>query len=166
MAEALWYRWNGAVLIPLRPDAAGAMFQVNGRYHLEAHFERSSARHRAYFAQLNEAWHSLPESGRDELPSPEHLRKFALIKTGWRNERNLVLGSNKEALRVAAFFAPLDEFAMVLPQGHRVVIWTAKSQSYRSMERDDFNRSMDDVLAYVANLIGVTRAELEEASAA
>jgi hypothetical protein len=161
MTDIGWWRFNGACLFPARPEAAERMFEINGRYHLETHFERSSARHRAYFASINEAWHNLPLSAQDELPSPEHLRKYALIKTGWRDERRLVVGSEKEAVRVAAFIRPMDSFAIVLPQAHQVLVWTARSQSYRAMNREDFNASMDDVLDYIAGLIGVSRVELE-----
>jgi hypothetical protein len=160
-----WWRWNGAMLLPTRLEAVERMFEVDGRYHLESHFERSAPRHRAYFASLAEAWHSLPESTRDELPSPEHLRHFSLIKTGWRNERHIVLGSHREAIRVAAFMARPETFAVIFPDGHRVVEWTAKSQSYRAMDREAFNRSMDDVMRYVAGLIGVSQEELEEQGA-
>jgi hypothetical protein len=161
MTDIGWWRWNGACLFPARPEAAERMFEINGRYHLETHFERSAGRHRAYFASIKEAWHNLPLSAQDELPSPEHLRKYALIKTGWRDERYLVFASHQEAVRVAMFVAPIDRFAIVLPQGNRVVVWTARSQSYRAMDKEEFNASMDDVLDYIAGLIGVSRVELE-----
>lgn len=161
MIEAAWYCWDGRVLVPTRPEAAERAFDVGGRYLLATHYERSAGRHRAYFAAINEAWHSLPHDAQDELPSPEHLRKYALIKTGWRNERSIILGSHQEAINVGAFVASMDEYAIVLPQDYRLVVWTARSQSYRAMSKDEFNQSMDDVLDYVAGLIGVSRVELE-----
>jgi len=161
MSDPLWYRWNGAVMVPMRPDAASAQFFVDGRYLLEAHHERSHARHRAYFAALNAAWHSLPETLMTTYPSPEHLRKFGLIRTGWHDERTYVAGSTKEAERLAAFIEPFDSYAIISLDQHVVRVWTAQSQSYKAMGRDDFNRSMDDVLGWVANAVGVPKSVLE-----
>lgn len=161
MTDIGWWRWNGACLFPTRQELAERMFEVNGRYHLESHFERSGARHRAYFASINEAWHSLPHDAQDELPSPEHLRKFALIKTGWRDEEHVILKTAAEAELVASFCRPFDTYAIVWRDGNRVVRWTARSQSYRNMTKDEFNQSADAVLDYVAGLIGVSRPELE-----
>jgi hypothetical protein len=162
MSEALWYRWNGAAMIPMRPDAAAAQFFLDGRYLLEAHHERSHARHKAYFAAIASAWHSLPEETANRHPSPEHLRKYALIRTGWAQERTYVAGSAHEAQRIEAFIEPFDSYAIIAREGHVVRVWTARSQSYKAMGRDDFNRSMDDVLSFIADQIGVSRATLEE----
>jgi hypothetical protein len=158
MTDPLWYRWNGAVMVPMRPELAERQFRPDGHYLLEAHHERSYQRHKAYFASLHDAWMSLHS---DEFPSPEHLRKFALIKTGWCEERVLACATNAEAERVAAFVRPFDEFAVVIRDDALVRVWTAQSQSYKTMGRDKFNQSMDAVLDYVASLIGITKEDLE-----
>jgi|SRR5215472_1804328 len=154
MTDPLWYRWNGAVMVPIQIELAQYQFRPDGRYLLEAHHERSYQRHKAYFASLNEAWQSLSS---DRWPTPEHLRKHALIRTGWYEERTLVCGSQREAERMAAFVRPFDTFAVIEVADHVVRVWTARSQSYKAMGRDDFNRSMDDVLNYVAALLGVPK---------
>ena len=161
MAEPLWYRWNGAAMVPMRPDAASAQFFCDGRYLLEAHQERSLARHKAYFAAINAAWHSLSEEAMERYPSPEHLRKSALIHTGWRDDRYIDCGSAEHARRMATFVKPFDSFAVITTEGRILRVWTAQSQSFRAMGRTDFNRSMDDVLGWVSALIGVPRATLE-----
>jgi hypothetical protein len=158
MADPLWYRYNGAVMVPMRPDEAARQFIVDGRYLLEAHHARAHARHRAYFAALHEAWGSIAT---DDFPTSEHLRKFALIKTGWRQERVLACETRERAERTAAFVRGLDDYAIVTTHDALVRVWTARSQSYKAMGRDDFNRSMDDVLNYVASLIGVSKETLE-----
>lgn len=161
MTEPLWYRWNGAVMVPLRPDAAEQQYQIDGRYLLEvSQGARSDRQHRAYFAALNEAWANL---GTDDFATPEHLRKAALILTGWRDERTLVCGSKAAAERFAAFARPLDDYAVLTAQGRLLRVWTARSQSYRAMGREDFQRSMDDVLGYCADLVGVRPEELTQA---
>ena len=159
MADPLWYRWNGAVMVPARPELAEHQFVPDHKYLLEAHHERSHARHRAYFASLHEAWSSLSS---ERWPTPEHLRKHALIRTGWYEERLVVCGSRGEAKRLAAFIRPMDLFAVVFADEQNVVrALTARSQSYKEMGRDDFNRSMEDVLTYVAALLGVPKDVLE-----
>ena len=157
-SDPLWWRWNGATMIPMRPELAERQFIPDQRYLLEAHHERSFARHRAYFASLHEAWSSLAS---DQWPTSEHLRKHALIHTGWRDERMLVCSNASMAQRVAAFVRPMDEYAVVGVNGRVVRVWTPRSQSYKSMGRDDFNQSMEDVLNWVASLLGVPKEVLE-----
>ena len=157
-SEPLWYRWNGAAMLPMRPDVAAHQFVIDQRYRLEAHHQRSYARHRAYFASLHEAWSSLAT---DDFPTSEHLRKFALIKCGWYDERVLFCESNRAAEMTARFVRPMDDYAIVTQEGMTVRVYVAKSQSYKAMGREDFNRSMEDVLNYCAGLIGVSKEELE-----
>lgn len=82
----------------------------------------------------------------------EHLRKYALIRTGHRDERTIVCASKAEARRVAAFVKPLDEFALVLVNEASVSVYTAKSQSLRAMGKTAFQQSKDDVLGFLAQI--------------
>ena len=50
---------------------------------------RSKASHDHFFAIINEAWKNLPEDMGDDFPSPEHLRKWALIKSGFCSETRI-----------------------------------------------------------------------------
>jgi hypothetical protein len=145
-------------MVPTRVELAERQFVPDHHYLLEPHHERSHARHRAYFASLNEAWSSLAV---DDFPTPEHLRKFSLIRTGFYDERVLVCKTAAEAERAAAFMRPLDGFAVVIRDDNLVRVETAKSQSYKTMGRDEFYRSMDAVLDYVAGLLGVPKDVLE-----
>jgi hypothetical protein len=146
---------------PVHPRLATKHFGDGEVVTLEVREERSSASHRHYFAQLKEAHDNLPDEIAERLPTPEHLRKYALIRSGYRDERSIVCASKAEALRVAGFVKPLDEFAIVTTQGAVVSVWTAKSQSVRAMPKGEFQESKDRVLAYVASLIGTTTAALE-----
>jgi len=154
MAEVFWARWNGATFVPLRPELCERQFYPDQRVLLEAHHERSYQRHKAYFASLADAWQSLAS---DRWPTPEHLRKFALIRTGWRDERIFPCDSPEQAERMAVWLKPFDQFAVIATEGTLVRAWTARSQSYKAMGRDEFNRSMDDVLDYVAGLLGIPK---------
>lgn len=142
--------------LPRFHNAVNARYMVGDTYTLIEHLERSSASHAHYFASVNDGWMNLPEEHAERFPSAEHLRKFALIRTGYSDSHTLVCSSKAEALRVAQFMRPIDEFAVVTVQGTTVTRFTAKSQSYRAMGREDFQKSKDAVLDYIAGLIGVT----------
>ncbi|MDO1560383.1 hypothetical protein Q0812_13190 [Brevundimonas sp. 2R-24] len=66
------------------------------------HEGRSQASHRHYFASVAEAWLNLPENLAERFATSEHLRKYALIQTGHRDERTMVCSSKAEAQRLAA----------------------------------------------------------------
>lgn len=159
----LTYAWDGEAMRPLERHRARAakQFEENMVYRLAVHEERSSNSHSHYFASVTEAWKNLPEQIAAEFATADHLRKYALIKTGFYNERKIALGSEAEAQRVAAFVQPMDEYALVIPEGNVVTIYTAKSQSYRAMAKDEFQHSKSLVLEYLASLVGVSADELK-----
>jgi hypothetical protein len=133
-----------------------ALFVVGEAYQLEMRSDRSEASHRAYFAAIHECWINLPEHMLEQFPTSEHLRKFALIRSGYRDERSIVCSSAAEAKQVAGFVKPMDDFAVVSSDGPLVTVWTAKSQSYRAMPKGEFQASKQAVLDYLAGMIGTT----------
>lgn len=154
-------RWTGEAFEPLGRSKreADAEYVVGQVYKLQTVEERSEASHRFYFAAINEAWSQIPDPHAFQFPNPESLRKQALIRTGFATQRQYVANSRKEAERVVAFVKH-DIYELVQIEGNIVTVWTAESQSYRSMGRKRFKESMDAVLNYVAGLIGVTPDEL------
>lgn len=162
------FEWDGEVMRPLRRRRADAFYTVGERYILAPVSQRSDATHRHEFAWLREAWMSLPEH-LAELPhcaSPEHLRKWALIRAGYSDSHTIVCSSKAEALRVAAFIRPIDEFAVVVTQGSTVTRYTAKSQSRRAMGAKDFQESKTKIMDVIARMLGVEPAQLPEHEAA
>lgn len=155
-----WFQWDGEAMRPINPRAADRQYVVGEHYRLEHREERSEASHRQYFAALHEAWLNLPDDLAAEFPTSEHLRKFALIRAGYRDERSIIASSKAEALRVAAFVKPMDEYAIVSVSGPAVVVLTAKSQSVRAMGKQTFQESKGAVLDLVAGLIGASRDEI------
>ena len=141
--------------MPLNPRAAERQYAVGEVYHLDHREERSSASHAHYFAQLDDMWASLPDVLAEQFPTPEYLRKRALIQAGYRDERSIVASSKTEAVRIAAFVRPIDEFAAVSVRGNVVIVWTARSQSMRAMGKREFQASKDAVLGIVADLLGI-----------
>lgn len=128
-------------------------------YHIAHQEPRSAASHGHYFAVVNRAWKNLPEIHADRFPTADHLRKYALIKTGWYNSNSITAGSHEGALRLASFIRTLDEFAVVDVREAVVTHFTAKTQS-TLMGNDDFKKSKQEVLDFLADMIGVTSKQL------
>lgn len=141
-------------------------YVIGDTYYIVEHQGRSLRSHNHFFAAVNEAWQNLPEDLAGQYPSADHLRKYALIKAGYFNSQTLVCSSKAEAIRIAAFVRPADEYAIVRAEGPVVTRFTAKSQSVKAMGRDDFQHSKDAVLDVLADMIGTTRGELQRAQAA
>lgn len=162
MSEAippLPFRWDGEALVPLNQHwakRADAAYTIGETYTLVPHEERSANSHRHYFASVREAWEQLPEDVSRHFPTPEHLRKHALIQTGFRDERSIVCASKSEARRVAAFVSPMDDYAAVVIHEAMVVVMTAKSQNLKAMDRRTFADSKDKVLALLDEMVGVS----------
>jgi hypothetical protein len=118
------------------------------------------ASHRHFFAAVYDAWLNLPEKEAERFASADHLRKYALIRAGFRDERTLTCASKAEALRVAAFVKPMDDYAIVAVSEAVVRVYTAKSQNLRAMGRKVFAESKDAVLEVLAGMIEVDREQL------
>jgi hypothetical protein len=152
------FMWNGEAMIPARPKAADKEYVIGQRYWLDEVSERSWISHKQQFAWIAEAWNNLPESFADTFPTPEHLRKAALIATGWHRETIIDAGSRAAALRVAAYARGEDDFAQVVVRGSTVTVRKARSQRMHGLDRmlkGEFQASKDDILGWISNLIGV-----------
>lgn len=154
--------WQDGCLKPTTPYWASRCeerFTEGEKYTMDQWHARSQASHNQYFASVHEAWLNLNEDQTERFPTEDHLRKFALIKTGYRDERSIVAASKEEARRVAAFIKPLDEYAVVIVREAVVIVYTAKTQKMRAMGKAKFEKSKQDVLDFLAATIRVeTRA--------
>ena len=126
----------------------------------ERHEERSVASHNHYFACVQEAWNNLPEAD-ERFPTPDALRKWALIKNGYCTKSEVVLDSPEQAATVAAFTGN-REGVIVVVRENVVVKYTAMSQSTTAMGKEKFQLSKDVVLDTIAELIAVKRKRLED----
>ena len=156
--------WTGEALKPLGRYASEAdkSLVVGERYRIAEHQERSLKSHNHFFASICEAWNNLPESLAERFDTPEKLRKYALIRCGYADQRQIVCASKAEAQRVAAFIRPMDEYAVVTVSEAVVAVYTAQSQSVRAMGNKAFQESKTKVLDYIASLVGVTPGALEQ----
>lgn len=139
---------------------ADKVYVVGENYNLEIVPQRSGATHKHFFACLADAWANLTEAHAGRWHSPEHLRKWALVQAGFRNETTYIAQSKAEAMRFASFVRSQDEYAVVQTEGNMVAIYTAKSQSEKAMSRKEFQASKEAVLDVIARLLGVTPDEL------
>lgn len=130
-------------------------YVVDDIYKLDVHEDRSPQSHNFYFASLAEAHSNLPDIEADRFPTPEHLRKWALIKAGYADQRQHPCPSKAEALRLAGFIRPMDEYAIVVATEAVVTVYTAQSQSRKAMGKKTFEASKSAVLEIVWALVGM-----------
>ncbi len=163
-------RWSGEVeaFLPLPHfrKRCNATFVDTEIYRMAVEEERSAQSHRHYFATVFDAWQNLPADQAERFQSSEHLRKFALIKCGYSDQRQIVCASKAEAMRLRAFIAPMDDYAIVTAVESVVTVFTAKSQSTKAMGRREFGESKQRVLDYVSQLLGVSTDDLQRSEAA
>ena len=157
----LGFRWDGDAMVPLAPKRADEYFTVGEVYPLVVHEQRSTATHNHEFAAVAEAWRNLPERLAELYPSPEHLRKRALVEAGYYDETAVDAGTGAAAIRVAAAFRAREEFSLVIVRGPIVLIRTPKSQSHRAMDKATFQASKTAVLDVIAAMVGVAPADLK-----
>jgi hypothetical protein len=126
-------------------------------YRLIVAAERSAASHRQYMAAVGEAWSNLPEYLADEFPTPDDLRKWALIRTGFCDIQKV---TGNKLLR-------FNGYSVVTTDADGVTtVRTARSQSFASMGKKEFEASKTAVLDYLASLIKTTPDELMKAGKA
>ena len=120
--------------------------------------ERSQRSHNAYFAAVHNAWQNLPEHLQLAFPTDDRLRKYALIKTNFCDVKHLT-GDAKRHIAV-------DGYAIITHENGVTTVYTAKSQSYRTMGKAEFEASKKAVLDFLADMVGVTAEQLMKERAA
>ena len=160
MTVPIRMRWDGEVQRPINSTwakRAAAQWTIGVEYDIDAQEPRSVRSHNHFFASIADVWGTLPERLAERFPNAEALRKHALIRTGYRDERSFVCNSKAEAIRLAAFVRPMDDYAIVVVSEAVVIVYTAKSQSRKAMGCKAFQQSKQDVLDFLDQMIGVER---------
>lgn len=150
------FTWDGEAMVPKLPRLADRHYVVGEQYRLAVEEERSHASHNHFFAAIAESWKNLPDDQAERFATPDAFRKYCLIMEGYRDERTFVAASKAEALRLAAFVKPMNEYAVVVVRECVVVVWTAQSQSKKAMGAKAFADSKQKVLDRAASMIGVS----------
>lgn len=126
---------------------------------------RSKASHDHFFAIVNECWKNLPEDLADDLPSPEHLRKWVLIKAGFCTKTQVVCANNSEAMVLVTKAKAMDKYSIVSIDGKVATIWTADSQRRDAMGRQEFQEAKEKAIHIMSELIGTDAATLGKMAA-
>lgn len=153
------YRWDGEVMRPFglgMAKRADEQFVVGESYRLAEPQDRTQRAEGFYFANLKEMWASLPEQFADNWwsESPDALRAYALMKTGFANIEDFPCKSSGEAERWAARLRPMIEYCIIEVRGSVVRRYTPKSQSRKAMPgRATFAESSGKVLGFIADLL-------------
>lgn len=140
---------------------ADRQYVIGETYRLDVSEERSRETHGHYFACVGEAWANMPEIHAGRWATPEHLRKWALIRAGFRTETQFIAKSKAEAIRLGFALKTLDDYAVVDVNGCVVTHAVAKSQSLKAMNSREFQESKSAVLDVISGLIGVDAADLK-----
>jgi hypothetical protein len=159
--------WQGDSFVPASERWAKVcdkQFVIGVNYVLTEHQLRSEKSHRHYFASVKEIWQSLPADVALYFPTADHLRKFALIRTGYHNSHSIVLKNEFDAIKAAGMMRPMNDLDLIVQDGRIVTRFSAKSQDTQHMGHDEFQKSKTDVLDFLSDTIGVRRAVLEKHS--
>lgn len=163
MSAPLTYRWDGEAMRPLPRFSreADKQFVVGETYPLAVEHGRTARSHNHEFAWIDDAWQTLPEAIAGEYPTAEHLRKRALIATGFCTIRDHVCASRAEAARLAAVLrGELDEYTLVLVNETVVRVCRPESQSKKTMGVKRFQESKTAIMDHVAKLLGIASGDL------
>jgi hypothetical protein len=173
MSEAppIRFVWQGDSFTPAAPywqRMCDKHYVIGNSYDLVPHEDRSTKSHNHEFAWLNEAHANLPENLAEQYPTPDHLRKRALIEAGYYDEQVIDAGTNAAALRIAVGVRsfPGESFSLVTVRNGFVIIRRPRSQSRRAMNAKEFQESKTKIMEIVAEMIGTTPAELSRSEAA
>lgn len=156
--------WRGQHFVP-----AGrfAMSECQNRFsagqvvELDVDPGRSKKSHAHAFAFIGTAWANMPETLVDApyAKSKETLRKHALCATGHCDTEMIVCEDHRRALRMAAIMSKIatrmNGYALTEVKGLLVYCHTPHSQSLKAMGKDRFQKSKQDILEWMADLIGV-----------
>lgn len=128
---------------------------VGESYRIDIYNERSSAFHNKYFATIAEAWQHLPDPWDAILPSPTHLRKYALIKAGWCTVATYPLRSDADAIIAVSTAKMEDEYCLAVASGSVLTIYRAKSQRWTAQYAVEFYETAVRVFDVIGGIIGV-----------
>jgi hypothetical protein len=126
--------------------------------------ERSAESHRHFFAVINDAWQNLPDRFVMDFPTPEHLRKFCLIKAGYCTMSKVVCATKMEARRSMVVVRKLDSYAVCEIAGNVLTIYQAESQNMKAMGKKKFQESKDAVFRILSEMLGADVAEAGRAA--
>lgn len=116
--------------------------------------EVSDAERAAFFAQVGEAWKNLPDDLAARYPSPDHIRKRALVTTGHCDITDHVCESEHE-IGMIQRFAARNEYAVLVRKDMVIRELVPKSMKKGGMTKKEFREAAEDVRRVLSELLGV-----------
>jgi hypothetical protein len=115
--------------------------------------KRSPEDHRRFFGVIRAAFHHWPEAHEFQPDSEEHLRKWLLIKAGYRDVTTIPVEYADAqpamlqlvVLTVEAAMKAAGGYAFVRPHGVGLAIFAAKSIKWDTLSQKKFNIVRDAV---------------------
>lgn len=160
-APQVVFEWTGTVMRPLayHADLCARTFEPGKRYKLIEFSERSRETHDHFFATVAGYWQNWPERYERDLPSADHLRKHALIRTGHYLQSVMAHASLEEATAYVRDFIRYVDYAegsITSTHGTATVMRIAKSQRKQVMDAAEFQKSKQDVLEFCQAVTGIS----------
>jgi hypothetical protein len=155
MKQEISVTWDGEALRPTRSKDADAMLVIGEKYTVSFMDQRSAQSHRFYFADLQNAYDTLPENIAAQFENVEHFRARGLIECGFYNQREFICSSRREADRIVKFLSTGAGYAVFSVTHCAIVERTPKSQSMRAMGKADFEASKRAVLEWAWGMVGL-----------
>lgn len=167
MTKPALFVWDGSVMVPNPPSLALCInqFEKGVLYRLTAEEERSLVSHRHYMAVIAEAYNNLPHQYDGMFRSPNHLRYWCLIVRGFCDEKIVILDTPADAQKFADYVIGQGDNMHAQISGPIVKIWTAHSQRFSregGMDKETFQASKDAVFDQLADMLGISTAQLTE----
>ena len=113
---------------------------------------RSIDQLRRFFGMVRAMFAHWPDSAEFQPDTPEHLRKWALIKAGHREATDIDIAASASQTKILAAAiegalkaAGAHAFVRPDPHGGRVRIFRAKSIAFAHLGQAEFNRLNDEV---------------------
>lgn len=160
-APQVMFEWTGEVMRPLayHTDLCARTFEAGKRYRLVEFSERSRETHDHFFATVVGYWQNWPEKYERDLPSADHLRKHALIRTGHYIQSVMAHDSLDAATAYVRDFIRYIDYAegsiVSTANGTCTVMRIAKSQRKKIMDAAEFQKSKNDVLEFCQSVTGI-----------
>lgn len=131
---------------------------------------RSIEQHRRFFGLIRAMYHHWPETAEFQPETEEHLRKWVLVKAGYRETADIPVAWAEEqpaltrlaGLAIESAIRATGTYAFVRPDlnGGRVRVFRARSIAFDKMGQAEFNRLNDDVEAVLREETGLDPVEV------
>lgn len=148
---------SGMAMVPVKryENFAARQFVAGNTYRLGPSEVQSEASRGHFFICIHLAWENLPEDVTPRWRDETHMRRWILIEKGWYHESEFVVADRDTALQLATYIEARNRYARFAVIDNKLIVREAMSQSPKAMGKNNFERSKQDVLGFLTNLLGI-----------